>query len=436
MSALMRNTVRRGAAALAFLVMGAVSLHAQVPSASAAALGMGDNYTALARGVDALAWNPAGLGMPDNPGFSFTFLPLRAQASVAPIGPADLAEFDGQRIPISAREDWLQRIVDAGGEGGSFAVDATEIAISISHLALSLSTSVRGQINMAPAFAELFFFGNAGRTGDPANYTFEGTSFDVAATSTAALSYGMPLKVSLGPLPDQNFSVGATVKYTVGHYFVTGADDGGTLTSNPLAVNLSFPFAVADTSFEGFPDQGSGLGLDVGASWSASIFSAGVMIQNLVSTFEWNIDDMFYYRGSVTFNADTSYTEFEDALPFSDAPETLKSRVEELFQFDPVLRAGAAVRVLPFLEVSGDIRHQIGESLQVGARNHVGVGAELTILPFLPVRAGFSAISGGYLATGGLGLNLGPIDLDAAASFRQDELGSGAGFAAGLRIGM
>src|SRR5690348_14710902 len=48
-------------------------LDAQLVSASAASLALGDNYTALARGINAVAWNPAGLGMPDNPFVSFAF---------------------------------------------------------------------------------------------------------------------------------------------------------------------------------------------------------------------------------------------------------------------------------------------------------------------------------------------------------------------------
>lgn len=435
MSAITGRTTRL-AAALALLVILVADGRAQVPSTSPIALGMGGNYTALARGVNAPAWNPGGLGMPDNPTFSLTFLPIRVRAAVSPIGPAELAEWDGQRIPASAREEWLQQIEDAGGEQGTFGFDTREVALSVARLALSVSTSIRGQINMAPAFAELFFFGNAGRTGDPQDYTFAGTSFDMAATTTAAVSFGMPLEISLGPLPNQHFGVGATLKYTVGHYFITGVDDGGTLTTSPLGVDLAFPFAVADTSIDEFPNRGSGIGLDVGAAWSASIFSAGVMVENLVNTFEWNIDELYFYRGNVVFTSDTSYTEFEDALPFSDAPDALKDRVQDLFQFDPVLRAGAAVRVLPFLTVTGDLRHQLGESLQVGTRDHVGVGAELTIVPFVPVRAGLAIITGGYVASGGVGLNLGPVDLNFAASARQEELGSGVAVGFGLRVGM
>ncbi|RKY51960.1 MAG: hypothetical protein DRP89_08420, partial [Candidatus Neomarinimicrobiota bacterium] len=43
---------------------------------TARGLGMGGAYTALARGVHAPIWNPANLGLPDNPKFSMTFFSI------------------------------------------------------------------------------------------------------------------------------------------------------------------------------------------------------------------------------------------------------------------------------------------------------------------------------------------------------------------------
>ena len=45
----------------------------------------------------------------------------------------------------------------------------------------------------------------------------------------------------------------------------------------------------------------------------------------------------------------------------------------------------------------------------------MGVGAELRLLPFLPLRGGFSRLSGGAVHfAGGLGLELGPLHVSAA----------------------
>src|SRR5919206_5228981 len=103
------------AAAIIALACAAHPAAAQLPSASAVALGTGDNYTALARGYNAVAWNPAGLAMPGNPGFSLTILPVRGSGGLSPITLSDVADFSGTTIPDDVKASWLERIAAAGG---------------------------------------------------------------------------------------------------------------------------------------------------------------------------------------------------------------------------------------------------------------------------------------------------------------------------------
>ncbi|HKJ92510.1 MAG TPA: hypothetical protein VJ957_05035, partial [Longimicrobiales bacterium] len=117
MSALQTIGRRLGGAVLltALLAMAAPAA-AQLGNPSPVSLGMGDNYTALARGLNAPFWNPAGLGMPDNPGFSFAILPLRLGADLSPISTSDLAKYQDTFIPKAVREDWINQITSSGGE--------------------------------------------------------------------------------------------------------------------------------------------------------------------------------------------------------------------------------------------------------------------------------------------------------------------------------
>ena len=72
---------RAVAALILSLALGAASFpggaSGQLPSPSTAVLGTANNYTALARGFTAIALNPAGLGMPGNPGFSSLYSRFR-----------------------------------------------------------------------------------------------------------------------------------------------------------------------------------------------------------------------------------------------------------------------------------------------------------------------------------------------------------------------
>ena len=83
-----RFEARAAAMAMALTLVTAASVAAQVPNASAAATGLSGAYIARARGYDAVAWNPANLGMPGNPSFSFGALALSGSTHRGPRGSA------------------------------------------------------------------------------------------------------------------------------------------------------------------------------------------------------------------------------------------------------------------------------------------------------------------------------------------------------------
>lgn len=438
----MRANRRYGAALAVIGLLVPASAAAQLGNPVPQSVGLGGNYVASAHGFGAVSWNPAGLGMPENPMMSFSILPLSMTAGLDPITPADFAEFDGQIIPTSAKEEWLTMIQQEGGESGNFAADVTYLGLSLGRIGLQASSSVRARVNVAPDVAEVFLFGNAGVTGDPGDYDLEGSEFDVVGTTTVAVSYAQPLNLILGSLPFQSFAVGVTLKYTVGNFLILGQEDNSTITDDPLEVNFrfpmihtSFPDSAGDTPIGDVLNNGTGIGLDLGAMWQGGIFSAGVAVKNVVNTFKWDTESLDFRAGTATWNADTTTTSF-NVEPIGNAPNELTRRVEELYTFSPILSAGLEARVLPFLTVMGEVRHSLEDNLDVGTRNHLGVGAELTIIPFIPLRAGLAVISGGYQLSGGAGLRLGPIALNAAAALREAELGSDAMFAAGLTFGL
>lgn len=431
----------RAAAAALVLCAAPAAAHAQLGNPLPQSVGMGGNYVALARGFGAVSWNPAGLGMPDNPGFSIALLPIVGTAGLDPVTPGDFAAWDGQIIPDAVKREWLEMIQAAGGESGVMGADINYLAFSIGPVGFQASSNVRGRVNVAPDVAEVFLFGNAGYTGVPGSYDLEGSHFDVAGTSSVGASLAIPLALRLGPLPDQHFSVGATVTYTIGNFLVLGQEESSSLTSDPLEVNVHFPMVhtvLPDDSTDleaAHLDNGRGFGLDLGAAWSGGIFSAALVVRNVINTFEWDLSRLRYRSGEATWTADTSYASFDEADP-ADIPASVLERIHDLYEFSPVVAAGAAARVLPFLTVTGEARHALEDNLDIGARNHLGVGAELTIVPVLPLRAGVSLISGGYQLAGGAGLKLGPVQLALSGAYREAELGSDAVVSAGLTVGV
>ena len=98
------------------------------------------------------------------------------------------------------------------------------------------------------------------------------------------------------------------------------------------------------------------------------------------------------------------------------APHQLLLQNEVLAQsFKPAFNLGIAYRASDKLSVTADFREDTGDALVLGAGSHVGMGVELRALSFLPLRGGFSRVSGGavHLAAG-FGLVMGPVNLSAA----------------------
>src|SRR4051812_38689297 len=158
---------------------------AQLANASTAATALGGAFTARATGYNAVAWNPANLAMPGNPGFSFTIGAIDGGAGLKPIDFNRLAPFSGKLIPAATREQWMVDIAADSGQKGNIGGGVTELGFSLGMFAFQANTKVSTDLNLAPDFMEAILFGNAGRNpGTVKNLNFAGTSFHAAAYST------------------------------------------------------------------------------------------------------------------------------------------------------------------------------------------------------------------------------------------------------------
>jgi hypothetical protein len=390
---------------------------AQLPAPSAAFVAMGENHTALARGSDAVALNPAGLAMPDGPTLSASILALRGVAGLGPVGLGDLARFDGRSVPDEVRERWLGRITRAGREEGSAGAELTWMALQVGRFGLQVGTRAHFTGDLGPGAAELLLFGNAGRTGAPVDLELDGTALDVVATTTSAISYAQPLLRE----EEVALSVGATLTYTVGHLMVTALDQGGAATANPLEIRVELPIVQTDTE-GGAAERGSGVGLDVGLAWRGGPLRAGLAMRNVFNTFAWNEDELLFRAGGVTVGGETRATNFE-AQELDAAPAAVRARVRDL-EFAPTVAAGIAYDIHPQFRLSADGRQRLGEGQASEPATHLGLGTEIRPFSWLPLRAGMAYISDGFLLSGGLGVAAGPVRLDGAAARKSTGLGT------------
>ncbi len=402
------------AIAVAVVATGLLSaaVHAQQPSASAPALGLGDNYTALARGYAAVAWNPAMLGLPDNPRTSLALFPVRTIAGLDPVTLADISDYGGEFLPGAVREEWLRRIEREGSEQGTGGGDITWIAGQAGRLALQLATSFRAVGNLTPGGAELLLFGNYGRADQPRALDLRDSHVSAFAVSTAAASYGIPIA--------RDMTIGATLKYALGHLLLHGEDRGTAFTTDPEAM-INFPVVSSDS--EGFDGNGGwGIGLDLGFAMVRGAWTFGATLHNALNTFAWNDDDLVFRAGLGTFDGQTLESDFEEQQ-FAFAPAHLKDFVDDA-RFAPMIAVGLSRIVNDRLTFTGDFRRRLRDSsIALAPPTHLGFGAEYLALPRGALRGGVAYVDGGYQVAGGAGADFGPVSIAVSVMRRDTDLG-------------
>ena len=383
---------------------------AQIASVSPSALGTANNYTALARGFTAIALNPAGLAMPGNPGFSLTLVPAQAKAGLSAMTLGEIAQYDGQKIPDTVKQQWLQTVIDDGGFGIRGGASLSGLALSFGPVGLQISTVGEARANLSPDAFELMMFGNAGVTGTPRDMSLAGTSGNSWGATTGALAVGIPLP----GVRNGSFGMGVTLKYTIGHMGMTALDAGSVVRANPFSIDLQIPSISPSTfDYDGLKNNGSGIGMDFGLAWEGSKWAVSAAVQNVFNTFQWDLTDYDYRIGEFTLNG-TSITSDFTALPATTTASAIRDALMAQ-RFELAINMGIAYRQSEKLALTADFRHDTGEALVIGERSSIGLGMEWKVIPFLPLRAGISRVSGGGVQLGvGVGLKLGPVRLSGA----------------------
>ncbi|MDQ2666428.1 MAG: conjugal transfer protein TraF [Gemmatimonadota bacterium] len=393
---------------LTTLVFGGVA-SAQQPNASAAAFGMGGNFQAAATGFNAVAWNPAMLGVGDG-GFTLNLLSGGMLTGLGPVKLADITDFGGKTIPASTKEAWLNQIGNGTETGGANA-GLSIIALSVGPVAFQLGASGTGDASLNQDATEVLLYGNAGRTGAVRDMFFNGSSLNGSSFATGAVSFALPLPLAPMGGALERFSAGVTAKYVRGIAVARARDNGSSLTANNIGV--VFPVIVTDSDHVG--NAGSGFGMDLGVAWNSGPTTIGATLRNVVNTFQWSTTSLISRPGTVTFDGTNDSTNFKTA-PYADAPASMRAALEDE-KFKPEFAAGIAHRGGNYT-LTADASSRIGEGIDVGPKTHLGVGAEYRALSFLALRAGVAAVTGGSQIAGGLGLKLGAAEVGFGMSAR------------------
>lgn len=402
----------RFAAAALLAALSAAPAAAQI-SPSPRGTAMGGAYVGLARGYEALDWNPANLALDTSPGWSLgLFQPALAGTVLGPEW-GDFTLLIEDEITAQDQQEFLAN-VDANGLNFAGSAEVQGVALSIGPVAVGFTMVGLANANLSRELLDLYL--DTRVLGDIdqdkiSEYRVGDTSFRDAGYYTVSAGYGHAVSDMLGlSFP---MSLGVTAR------LVSGRDLQRARMFEPRvdidAQTFTIPLAAIQSK------GGTGYGVDLGlAAQPRPGITVGLAVENAFQRMNWDEDLQYRYTElSAEDLGELSADEIVDQLearPLDPSSAPLEAYIlgEDFFKetWAPrVLRVGGSwenthgtTAGVTFATTQGK-----GE-LHAGWPSYVGVGLEQKLL-FLSLRGGFATGGGANLLTAGVGLDLGVAEL-------------------------
>jgi hypothetical protein len=401
------------AVAAALVSLGSATLSAQVANPSAAQVGMANTRAVLARNYEAISLNPAALGMPGNSKWSLSIASGSAAGAGGPVGYTELMKYQQELIPVGVKEDWVARIEGSGNQSIEGEAAISLFAMTWKRFGLEVSGSGILLADLNADAAELMLFGNAGRTGAPADFDMGASATNNAGVGNVALAYGQPLKLRIGGSETQHSAIGATLHYTQAMFLVNGSNAGTRITADPVELEIQFPIVIE--GFDGVNNLGSGVGLDLSGMWSDQTWSVSLGVRNIFNSFKFDLEKMEFRPASAVFSGDTVGVTRFDPRPMTEAPEELQAAIEQL-SYDPIADLSVAYQATSSWLLTGAFRHRFESFLETTPRSYGGVGAQYSGLTrWLTLHGGVGTFGSRSQFSAGVGLDWIGLRLELAA---------------------
>lgn len=398
-----------------------VSLWLVAPSVVAAqvaptprAAGFAGAYLALARGSEAVEWNPANLALPGQPRWSVSVPNLAVTGAV--LGPSllDLRTLTRSDLTDADRQAFLDEIPNGLTIRGD--IQVPWVGASIGRFAFGVSTTALLGVQAGREMVDLYLDARQHGGVDPQRldeYRVGDTRFQGAVLTSAAVAYAQPLNAFVFPV-----GVGVTGRLVFGHDLQQGRIYDPVV--DPVDEDLRVMMLAMETS------RGVGFGLDVGvAAQPLPGLTVGAAVENLVQSMSWGGDIML--RGGEftgTELAEMGVGDFNDRFeprpydPASDPPEaaSLESALFTGASLPRLVRVGAAYRAggTTLSATASDAAG--GGELHTGWPRYVAVGVGQRLLPGWHVRGGLASSLAGATAIGlGTSISMGAAQLTLGA---------------------
>jgi hypothetical protein len=398
----------------ALLAYSAAEASAQIAAPSARGFALAGSYTTRARGYESPFWNPANLGLSGRPGFSIGLAGASAYLDNNSLSYGQITNIYGDYLDHEEKSALLAEI--RGDDPSrmfelSFDAEASALGFSIGRFALSFGTVAAGNLEVTPDAAELLLFGNVGEDGNGRDFTLDGSYGQAWSVSGGSLSYAHPFTIPALDYLGMRFSAGASVKYGVAHGLVRLADQGTTLTYDPLALDVEAELINSSDA-----DAGRAWAVDLGAAAEWGDWTVGLALANALADITWNTDDFEVTFITVDADFDTS-TATDTTLSFAELSLEDQQRITDYLEEADLpkrLRLGVGYELSNKLSLSADYMEMIDGALRARWERQIAVGGELRLTNILPLRAGLATDFNNLAITGGVGIYAGPVHADFA----------------------
>ena len=388
--------------------------------------GMAFSTAADTRGLDHIGLNPATLALKHRFNFEFNLLSANVGVSNNSFSKALYDQYftTGATLNSDDKNNILGSI-PLSGMGGHASANLNTIALYMPNFSLALVGMGAGNFNIPREVAELALNGNdeAGRVYDFSNV--DGFGWGGGA---ALISFAKAFHAGGDAFLDM-FAVGITSKYITGLGYGEVMNADGKFynldeNNNTLRLDGSL---TARTSM-----GGSGYGFDLGIIAEAKeqhlTFSASLV--NAMGSIKWTRDNEMIELSVQTDSLAIASDGIADSLIVDEdttyAADAFSSQLPRVFDF------GVAYRPFNRMLVTAEFEQGLSSSMGGTTSSRLAFGTELTYIPLLPIRTGFS-VGGrhGFSMAFGTGLDLRYWHLDIGIV---NHGGLGGGSARGLSV--
>lgn len=373
----------------------------------ARSLGLAGCFTTLSSGAQAPFWNPANLGFPQNPRFSFNLFSLGAKLGNNGFSIKEYNRYNGKFLSESDKDKILNSIPDRGLDL-NLDVEASALGFSWAQFALTSQLSGISFLSVPKDPFELLLLGNK----LDERIIVDQANSEACAYFSLIFSHGRKVFT----IKEKDVYAGINLKWLKGIAY-------------HRTIKAQGDFVTRETEIEGQANfvsiqalGGKGYAIDLGfASFLDENYTLGLFILNPLSRIRWNkeAEEKGY---EIVVNSLTLENSDDDSVVRED------SYTENISSFDTRLPA-----VISFGLSRHTSRLLFAANWQQGFKNCAGstktpklsFGAEYYALSWLPLRSGIS-LGGkeGFLFATGLGVHLGSSHLDFGLSTQDSILPS------------